>query len=77
MDLYIKPVTGSEEAHLVLASANRKELSDWSPDGRFLVFAQESASKQFGLYALPLESEPKPLVLVEFRVRRDPGRRFT
>jgi hypothetical protein len=62
---YLKSVRGLEEAHKVLASADRKVPTDWSPDGRLLVFQQESAHKQFGLYALPLGPEPKPRVLVD------------
>ena len=46
MDLYVKPVSGSEDERLVFASANRKVPTDWSPDGRLLVFQQESAGKQ-------------------------------
>ncbi|HYI92014.1 MAG TPA: hypothetical protein VEX68_00580, partial [Bryobacteraceae bacterium] len=65
MDLYVKPASGSEDGRIVLASAYRKVPTDWSPDGRLLVFQQESAGKQFGLYALPLGAEPKPLVLVD------------
>ena len=62
----MKPVSGSEDERIVLASANRKVPTDWSPDGRLIVFQQESAGKQFGLYALPLGAEPKPVVLVDF-----------
>ncbi len=65
MDLYITPVGGLEDGRIVLASPNRKVPTDWSPDGRLLVFQQESSGKQNGLYALALGSEPKPLVLVD------------
>jgi eukaryotic-like serine/threonine-protein kinase len=65
LDLYVKPMSGSEDERMVLASANRKIPTDWSRDGRWLVFQEQSADKQFGLYALPLGAKSEPIVLVD------------
>ncbi len=65
MDLYVKRVNSTENEQLVFASADRKIPTDWTPDGRFLVFEQESAGKETGLYALLLDPQPKPVVLVD------------
>jgi Tol biopolymer transport system component len=43
MDLYEKAVNRSERERLLLKSGERKIPTDWSKDGRFLIFQQESA----------------------------------
>ena len=60
----------------LLESKENKWLHDWSPDGRYVVYAHDK-----GIYALPLSGEPKPVTLVEndfskdeFRVSNDVSR---
>ena len=54
-DLYIKPADGSAPEQLVLASAESKLPSSWSPDGQFLLY--QSAAN---LMLLPLGGDRKP-----------------
>jgi Tol biopolymer transport system component len=47
----------------VFESDENKNPSDWSPDGRYLLFATQSPQSGFDLMALPLFGERKPIVV--------------
>ena len=55
-DLYQKLASGTGEDELLLESAERKAVEDWSPDGRFLLYTQESVD----VWVLPLFGERSP-----------------
>src|SRR6185436_4555028 len=55
-DLYQKLASGTCEDELLLESAERKAVEDWSPDGRFLLYTQESVD----VWVLPLFGERNP-----------------
>ena len=40
-------------------------MSDWSPDGRFVLFSSQSPTTARDIWALPLEGDRKPFVLVQ------------
>ena len=60
-DLYVQPAAsaGSGEA-LLLQNAQFKGATDWSPDGRFLLYQSVAPKRGFDILALPLDSDGKP-----------------
>jgi Tol biopolymer transport system component len=65
-DLYVKDASGTREAEPLLASPDEKYVSDWSRDGRFILYTSR-AGDEFGwdIFALPLEGDRKPIPLVK------------
>src|SRR5262249_46922035 len=59
-DLYIKPATGSGGEQLLLASGQNKLPLDWSPDGRFLLYADQDPKTGFKVWALAMDGDRKP-----------------
>ena len=71
MDLYEKAASGTGPERLLLRSEKRKNPTDWSRDGAFLLFEQEEATSRWDLWALPMGSaagdrEPFPVLQSEF-----------
>jgi len=70
-DLYVMPSTGGEPKRL-LARPGPQFPDTWSPDGRFLVFAEiEGAGGGRGrdLWLLPIGEPPRPLLVTRFYER--------
>jgi len=65
MDLYQKPVSGSEPERQILKSDRRKIPDDWSHDGRFLVFEQADPKTNWDLWALPMDGDRKPFPILQ------------
>ena len=57
MDLYQKPINGSEPERQILKSAKRKIPTDWSRDGHFILFQQEDPNSKWDLWALPVAGD--------------------
>lgn len=67
-DLYEKDTTGGKE-RVVFSADNRKEPTDWSPDGRFIVFQHQAkaGAKKMDLWIYSLdERKAVPLLGSEF-----------
>jgi Tol biopolymer transport system component len=61
-DIYQKLASGAgAEEPLFQSSALFKNLSQWSPDGRYLVFTQPDAATGWDLWLLPVEGDRKPV----------------
>ena len=60
-DLYLTTSDGSSGEELVLESARAKYVTDWSPDGRFLLFRASDATTNLELWTLPVGGDGKPL----------------
>jgi eukaryotic-like serine/threonine-protein kinase len=58
-DLFQKSASGAGEEVLLFKSAESKAASDWSRDGRFLLYVVRAGSGS-DLWVLPLEGERKP-----------------
>ena len=67
-DLYERAASGVGPETLLLESSEQKVPLDWSPDGKYILYAVQSARTGFDLWALPLAGArtPFPVVQTEF-----------
>jgi Tol biopolymer transport system component len=65
--LYIKDASGTREAEPLLVDADEKYVSDWSPDGRYLLFTSRGSSNTTGwdISAVPVDGDRKPFSVVK------------
>ena len=63
--MYQKSSGGTDQETLLLETDDRLQLSDWSPDGRFLLYAENNPSTSFDLFVLPLAGDRKPEPLIQ------------
>jgi serine/threonine protein kinase len=54
-DLYQKSATAGGSEDLLLSTAQGKNATDWSPDGRFVLFHSEDPKRSSDIWALPLD----------------------
>lgn len=64
-DLYVKSTAAPEGEQLLLATAQNKSATDWSLDGRFILFRSVDPTLSHDLWALPLDGDKKPFQLSE------------
>jgi Tol biopolymer transport system component len=64
LDLYAKSASGDGNEELLLATPQNKSPSDWSPDGRFLLFRSVDPVTSHDLWALPLDGRRQPFPVV-------------
>ncbi len=75
-DLYAKVSSGAGTDELLLKSPELKLASDWSPDGRRLLYSTVSAKTGSDLWTLPLEGDraqrapPAPYLQTQFNERQ-------
>jgi dipeptidyl aminopeptidase/acylaminoacyl peptidase len=63
-DLYVKSTAAPEGEQLLLATAQNKSATDWSLDGRFILFRSVDPTLSHDLWALPLDGDKKPFPVV-------------
>ena len=63
VDLYEKQLGGAET--VLYASPESKNTYDWSPDGRWILFAVQNPKTARDLWVLPTTGERKPVVIAE------------
>jgi eukaryotic-like serine/threonine-protein kinase len=63
--LYQIPASGNGAEKLLLATPQPKRAADWSHDGRFLLFRTQDVKTKYDLWALPMDGEAKPFVVVQ------------
>jgi eukaryotic-like serine/threonine-protein kinase len=73
MNLYQRLVAGGAD-ELLLASGNRLIPTDWSSDGRFVIYEQLDPKTRSDLWVLPLEGDRKPLPFVQTEFDETEGR---
>jgi len=59
-DLYQKAASAAGQDALLLKSSNRKFPTDWSQDGRFIVYYQIDPKTKRDLWVLPVAGDQKP-----------------
>jgi serine/threonine protein kinase len=72
VNLYQRSSNGTGQDELLFESAETKVPSDWSRDGKFLIFANQGANTRYDLWALPMDgsskpSDRKPILLLQTR----------
>ncbi len=72
LNLYQKLSSGAGSEEPILKSSDRKYPSDWSLDGRFILYLQNSPNTQWDLWVLPLfgDRQPIPFLQTKFNERR-------
>ncbi len=63
--LYWKLSSGAGADELLLASDQNKSPSDWSSDGRFLVFRSQDSQTGYDLWILPITGDKKPFLFLK------------
>ena len=67
-NLYVKSVGGTEEPELLLGIEASVAATDWSRDGRYIIYtriAQGESGQERSLWALPLEGDQEPILIAD------------
>jgi Tol biopolymer transport system component len=71
-DLFRKPVAGRREG-LILETTQPKAATDWSRDGRFLLFRSSDRTTGWDLWALPLNGTQEPIQVAKTKFDETQG----
>src|ERR1700690_325840 len=71
--IYRKPPNGAGGGGLLVRSKSLAVPKSWSPDGRFIVYAQINPETGADLLAVPVEGDRKPFVVVATPATEDQG----
>jgi Tol biopolymer transport system component len=72
-DLYQQSTTNGEHAELLLATPQNKSVTDWSRNGRFILFRNVDPVTSHDLWALPLDGNKAPFPVVRTRFTESYG----
>jgi Tol biopolymer transport system component len=72
--MYERPADGTGGETLLLETNEHKNPRDWSPDGRYILFTNQSLETGWDLLALPLAGDRKPLEVARTRFDEANGR---
>src|SRR6266571_9279794 len=64
-DLYLKASSGSSAEQLLLKSSDSKLATDWSFDGRFILYQTQHPKTRYDIWLLPLEGDRKPAPVLQ------------
>jgi serine/threonine protein kinase/Tol biopolymer transport system component len=64
-DLYVVRVDAPGSDQPLLEDSENKNVSDWSPDGRFILYSSQSPTTARDIWALPLDGDRKPRIVVK------------
>jgi serine/threonine protein kinase/Tol biopolymer transport system component len=73
-DLYWKVVSGNSGEEELLHSGEAKSPTDWSPDGKLLIYEQLDPKTKYDLWALPVAGGGKPVPLLRSGANETDGR---
>jgi serine/threonine protein kinase len=73
-DLYRRPTTGAISDELLLHSDSRKSATDWSRDGRFLVYTDQEPKTKADIWVLPLAGDHHPIAYLTSEFNEGSGR---
>jgi eukaryotic-like serine/threonine-protein kinase len=60
-NLYRKNAGGTGDDELILKTASNKLVNDWTADGRFLLYQEDSAQTKTDLWMMPMSGDRKPM----------------
>jgi serine/threonine protein kinase len=64
-DLYEKMSNGAEDEHVLYESVETKHATDWSVDGKYLLFnSTNNLDSKSNIYYIPMTGEKKPVALI-------------
>lgn len=63
--MYQKSATGAGSEELLVTTPHIKTPMDWSPDGRFLLYRSLDPKTGWDLWALPMNGDRKPFLVVQ------------
>jgi len=72
-DLFLKPARGTSASELLLESDTQKYATDWSRDGRFVLYNNIVQANGYDVWALPVEGERKPFPFANTRFEERQG----
>jgi Tol biopolymer transport system component len=64
-NLYQKPSSGPGKEELLLKTNEMKIPTDWSRDGRFILYESNSPKTKFDIWVLPLAGDRKPIPFLQ------------
>ena len=65
-DLYVKDASGTREAESLLVSKDEKYVSDWSADGKYILFTSRSdAASGWDIHGMQVDGDKKPFPIVK------------
>jgi Tol biopolymer transport system component len=74
MNLYQRAASGAGYDEPLLKSDNNKGSTDWSADGRFILYQEQNQKTNFDLWVLPLSGEQKPFHYLQTDFAEQQGR---
>ena len=72
-DLYMKSTSGDGGETMLLSTPTFKSPTDWSPDGRFVLYRTTDPETGYDLWALPLDSKTQPFPLAQTNAEERDG----
>jgi serine/threonine protein kinase/Tol biopolymer transport system component len=67
LDIFIKSADGAGDGLCCVSGAQFKNIDQWSPDGKFLVFEQPGAGTGWDIWLLPVDGDRKPIPYLHSR----------
>ncbi len=74
LELYLKSSTGAGEDQLLLETKTSKRATDWSRDGRFVVYQEVNSRTNRDLFVLPMFGDRKPRLFLQTEFNERLGR---
>jgi eukaryotic-like serine/threonine-protein kinase len=74
IDMYLQPASGGGHDEAFMVSSIQKGPRDWSKDGRFVLYTQDSPEKKEDLYAREVSDKAIPVVIADSEAREFDGR---
>ncbi len=73
--IYIKESSGGAAEELLQQSSEPQRVTDWSPDGRFILYEQgDPGKRRVEIWAVPLSGDRKPFPVVQAPSHGESGR---
>jgi Tol biopolymer transport system component len=73
LQIYRKDADGGGREEQLTGDPNNKQLTDWSRDGKFLLYSEEDPKTVLDLWALPLDGPRKPIPILQTPLIEDQG----